>query len=95
MKLWIIILHYPPSFFRLYFHSKFLSDFADNALLGRFARFKFSAGKFPAAFKIAVAALGGKDFVFVSLWICAQDYGCAYCDFFNAVCPKSQSVIFL
>ena len=57
MKRRIIILHYPNDFFCLYFRSKFFADFADNALLGRFARFKLSTGKFPAAFKIAVAAL--------------------------------------
>ena len=84
----IVIFHNGENFFCLYFRIKFLSDFANNALLRRFGRFKFSAGKFPAAFKVAVAALGCKEFLFVSLQICAHDYGGAYGDVFRAVCPS-------
>ena len=46
--------------------------FANARLLARFACFKFSTGKLPAAFEFAVTSLGGEDL------IAAHDDGCCH-----------------
>ena len=42
---------------------EFFFDFADEGGFGGFAGLDFAAGEFPLAFVVAVAALGGEDFV--------------------------------
>ena len=71
----IVVFYNADFFFGPDIGCKLLTDFADDAFFRRFPRFNFAAGNFPPVFVFAVAALGGKDFVLVRLWIFAEDDG--------------------
>ena len=83
----IVVLYNADFFFSADLGCKLLTDFADDAFFRRFARFNFAAGDFPPVFVFAVAALGGEEFVLVSLWICAEDDCAADGDLFHDLCP--------
>lgn len=62
VKFRVIALDGCNEFFGVNRHGQFFFDFSDNRLSSGFPRLNLAARKFPTVLKVAISALGGKDF---------------------------------
>lgn len=66
VKLRVVVLYGSDKVFHMNQRVKFFLDFALQCLLGAFASFYLSAGKFPLVFPFSVASLCGEHLVVVA-----------------------------